>query len=519
MASPGLERVWGAWLDQALVDLKRLQLNRKLLSINSSVHSARDGCNKLRGENVGSLENVETFEALGPWDRETVDMTVSQSDFIEWLGGDASTERVCVDYGKSNDYPSSESTSAKFNHSLRLFSGNDYLGLSAHPSVRLAAARAALECGMGPRGAALICGYTYHHRRLESALAELKHTEECLLCPTGFAANMAVMTALSSVLKGTLSAKKGAFAIFSDSLNHASIIDGVRLAQKTGYAEVYQYRHSDMVHLEKLLLECKLQRKVVVTDSLFSMDGDFAPMTELASLRQKYNFLLVVDDAHGTLVCGENGGGVAEAFGVEHDVDIYVGTLSKAFGCHGGFIATSRKWKEWIQSRGRSFIFSTALPIPVVTAAYAAIVVARDEKWRQRVLWERVRQLSAGIGVDLVSPIAPIIIGSADEAVSASRELLQAGFHVLAIRPPTVPEGSSRLRITLSSSHTEADVGALLDALPSWIKERAKTRPSLSISSSCRWQPSVVTERLGLLEPSSSRGSKQYNTEAGSSRL
>ncbi|OAE21452.1 hypothetical protein AXG93_3506s1260 [Marchantia polymorpha subsp. ruderalis] len=484
MASPGFERVWGAWLDQALLDLGRLQLNRKLLSINSSVHSARDGCSKLRVENLGSLENVETFEALGPWDRETVDMTVSQSDFTEWLGGDSSTgQRVCVDFVKSNDSPSSESTSSKSNHSLRLFSGNDYLGLSAHPSVRLAAAR------------------------------------ECLLCPTGFAANMAVMTALSSVLKGTLSAKGGAFAIFSDSLNHASIIDGVRLAQKTGYAEVYQYRHSDMVHLEKLLLECKLQRKVVVTDSLFSMDGDFAPMTELASLRRKYNFLLVVDDAHGTLVCGENGGGVAEAFGVEHDVDIYVGTLSKAFGCHGGFIATSRKWKQWIQSRGRSFIFSTALPIPVVTAAYAAIVVAREEKWRQHVLWERVRQLSAGIGVDLVSPIAPIIIGSADEAVLASRELLQAGFHVLAIRPPTVPEGSSRLRITLSSSHTEADVAALLDALPSWIKERAKTRPSLSISSSCRWQPSVLTERLGLLEPFSSRGSKQYNREAGLSRL
>ncbi|KAL3677898.1 hypothetical protein R1sor_020854 [Riccia sorocarpa] len=483
--------VWERWLDQVLHHLEHLQLKRRLLSLNSSSAPARLPPAKILGD------SLEIFQSHGPWDRQTVEVLVSQTDFRDWLSDESHTgQRVGIEGDKSHHLPSPDVPSTSSVHKLCLFSGNDYLGLSGHPSVRAAAAKAALECGMGPRGAALICGYTDYHRRLELALAELKHTEDCLLCPTGFAANMAVMTALAGVPKGTLDPDVMAYAVFSDSLNHASIIDGVRLAQKNCQADVYQYRHADMVHLEKLLRECKLERKVVVTDSLFSMDGDFAPMKALADLRRKYNFLLIVDDAHGTLVCGENGGGVAEAFNVEHEVDIYVGTLSKAFGCHGGFIATSRKWKEWIQSRGRSFIFSTALPIPVVAAAYAAIGVARQEKWRQRVLWERVRQLSIGLGVDLVSPIAPIIIGTADEAVSASRELLKSGFHVFPIRPPTVPDGSSRLRITLSAAHTEADVQALMAALPHWIKERARSRPSVNIFSSCRWQPSALLERI-----------------------
>ncbi|KAL2630600.1 hypothetical protein R1flu_015286 [Riccia fluitans] len=486
-------QVWEGWLDQVLEDLENLQLNRKLLSLNSSSAPANHPQAKILGEKSLSQENIQTFRGLGPWDRETVEVLVSQADFQEWLSDKSHTgQRVRIEDVQSYQSRYPDVSSAKLLHKLCLFSGNDYLGLSGHPSVRAAAAKAAVECGMGPRGAALICGYTDYHRRLELALADLKHTEDCLLCPTGFAANMAVMTALAGIPKGTLPPVMRAYAVFSDSFNHASIIDGVRLAQKSGQVEVFQYKHSDMVHLEKLLQECKLERKVVVTDSLFSMDGDFAPMKALADLRRKYNFLLIVDDAHGTLVCGDDGGGVAEAFSVEREVDIYVGTLSKAFGCHGGFIATSRKWKQWIQSRGRSFIFSTALPIPVVAAAYAAISVAREEKWRQRILWERVRQLSVGLGVDLVSPIAPIIIGSADEAVSASRELLKSGFHVFAIRPPTVPDGSSRLRITLSAAHTEADLQALMAALPSWIKERARSRPSLNISSSCRWEPSAL---------------------------
>ncbi|XP_024012062.1 8-amino-7-oxononanoate synthase isoform X2 [Eutrema salsugineum] len=324
---------------------------------------------------------------------------------------------------------------------------------------------------MGPKGSALICGYTTYHRLLESSLAELKKKEDCLLCPTGFAANMAAMVAIGSV--ASLLAATGKplnnekVAIFSDALNHASIIDGIRLAERQGNVEVFVYRHCDMYHLNSLLSSCKMKRKVVVTDSLFSMDGDFAPMEELSQLRKKHGFLLVIDDAHGTFVCGENGGGVAEEFNCEADVDLCVGTLSKAAGCHGGFIACSKKWKQLIQSRGRSFIFSTAIPVPMAAAAYAAVVVARKEKWRRKAIWERVKEFKALSGVEISSPIISLIVGNQEKALQASRYLLKSGFHVMAIRPPTVPPNSCRLRVTLSAAHTTEDVKKLITALSS----------------------------------------------------
>ncbi|CAM6105089.1 unnamed protein product [Calypogeia fissa] len=492
-------QVWRRWLDHALVDLEHFQLGRHLLPLEYPAPVPIPAAGQLgtlsRPPGKTGDGDVRTFPGLGPWDRETVEIEVSMAEFEAWLcetpctGQQARGSGISLRQEGTLQVPDSAAS-----HKLLLFSGNDYLGLSAHPAVRTAAAKAALECGMGPRAAALVCGYTHHHRKLESTLAKLKHSEECLLCPTGFAANMAVMTALASTITGGITEKEGSFAIFSDALNHASIIDGVRLAQKTGRAQVNIYRHSDMNHLEQLLLQCKVERRVVVTDSLFSMDGDFAKMTELAALRKKYNFLLVVDDAHGTLVCGDNGGGVAEAFGVEKDIDICVGTLSKAIGCLGGFIATSRKLKKWIQSRGRSFIFSTALPIPVVAAAHAALLVAEAEKWRRLAVWERVQQLSKGLGVQFVSPIIPIVIGGADESVIASRELLKSGFHVFAIRPPTVKEGASRLRITVSAAHTKADVDALISALPLWIKEKGRSQPFLN-DAPLQWLPSCLKEK------------------------
>eukprot|EP00261_Vitis_vinifera_P036253 XP_019077496.1 PREDICTED: 8-amino-7-oxononanoate synthase isoform X2 [Vitis vinifera] len=322
---------------------------------------------------------------------------------------------------------------------------------------------------MGPRGSALVCGYTNYHRLLESCLADLKKKEDCLLCPTGFAANMALMVALGSV-SSLLSAdqkplKDERVAIFSDALNHASIIDGIRLAERQGSAEIFVYRHCDMPHLNELLSSCTLEKKVVVTDSLFSMDGDFAPMAELAKLRKKHGFLLVIDDAHGTFVCGKNGGGVAEEFNCESDVDICVGTLSKAAGCHGGFIACSKRWKQLILSRGRSFIFSTAMPVPVVAATLAAVIVAKKEKWRRVAIWNRVRDFRALTGIPIGSPIISLIVGSEERALQASRHLLKSGFHVTAIRPPTVPPNSCRLRVTLTSVHTTEDVKKLTVAL------------------------------------------------------
>ena len=214
---------------------------------------------------------------------------------------------------------------------VSVFASNDYLGLSSHKDVRAAAAWAALEHGCGPRSSALVCGYTDAHAALEAGLAQLKGTEDALLFPTGFAANLAVMGALAS---------SPSCAIFSDELNHASIVDGARLACKGAGAALHVYRHNDLDHLESLLEQSAAERKLIVSDSLFSMDGDVADVVGLATLRGRYGAMLCLDEAHATLVYGdEHGGGVAEAQGVDpSSVDLHVGTLSKAFGSHGGFV-------------------------------------------------------------------------------------------------------------------------------------------------------------------------------------
>ncbi|MFS7949445.1 putative 8-amino-7-oxononanoate synthase [Helianthus anomalus] len=247
---------------------------------------------------------------------------------------------------------------------------------------------------------------------------------DCLLCPTGFSANMAFMTVAGYV--GSLSAVnetdcQDGIAIFSDALNHASIIDGIRLAERQGCVQVFIYKHCDMNHLNELLLTCTMKKKVVVTDSLFSMDGDYAPMVQLSKLRKKHGFLLVVDDAHGTLVCGKNGGGVPEQFGCADDVDICIGTLSKAVGCHGGFIACSKRWKQLIQSRGRAFIFSTSTPVPIIAAAHAAVVVAKKETWRRKAIWNRVQEFRTLTGIPITSHIISLIVGGEEQALKASR--------------------------------------------------------------------------------------------------
>ncbi|KAL6905323.1 hypothetical protein ACP4OV_002924 [Aristida adscensionis] len=398
-----------------------------------------------------------TFPGPGPWDRAAVEIRLDRDTLHQWLaeGGE--------ECGREEE----------LDGNLILFSGNDYMGLSSHPAVRDAAVKAAQEYGMGPRGSALICGYTTYHKLVEESLAELKKKEDCLLCPTGFSANMAVMTALGSISSLLASGRKPAederIAIFSDELNHASIIDGIRLVERQQEAVVFVYKHCDMSHLDFLLSSCSIQKKVVVTDSLFSMDGDFAPFPELVKLRRKYGFLLVIDDAHGTLVCGENGGGVPELFQCENDIDIGVGTLSKAAGCQGGFIACSTRWKRLIQSRGRSFIFSTALPVPIVASVHAALYVSKKERWRRSVVWRHVQYFAYLTELDITSPIISIVVGSEEAALRAGRHLLRSGFHVTPIRPPTVPPNSCRLRITLSASHSSDDIKSLVDALTPWL--------------------------------------------------
>ena len=361
------------------------------------------------------------------------------------------------------------------------FAGNDYLGLAGHPEVRRAASAAAGRFGMGPRGSPLTCGHSTLHETLELELARLKKTEAAALFPSGFAANTGSLAALAG---------RPDASVFSDALNHASIVDGCRLAARGG-AEVSIYRHLDLAHLEELLEGCTRPLKLVVTDGVFSMDGVLADLRGLARLRKRHGFLLVVDEAHGTLVLGEGaGGGAAQVAGAEADVDLAVGTLSKAFGAQGGFVACSALLKRLLVSRARSYIFSTALPLPSVAAALAALRVARQEGDGLRARLARnvclLRELLGGRGgssteqalggraTSPIIPIIPIVVGSEEAALRASALLREQGFHVPAIRPPTVAPGTCRLRIALSAAHSEREVRALAAALLAALPAPAK---------------------------------------------
>ena len=338
--------------------------------------------------------------------------------------------------------------------SLVLFSSNDYLGLACHPDVTEAVAQAARQRGMGPRGSALVCGYSDLHEALEVELAALKAAESALLFPTGYAANIATLSALAD----------SDLAIFSDRLNHASIIDGCRLAAHAG-AEIQVYRHRDAAHLEEQLARCERPRRLIVTEGLFSMDGDLAPLSELVALKNRFGARLMVDDAHGTLVLGASGGGCAEAQGVESDVDIHVGTLSKAFGAQGGFVATNDMLRNWLLNSGRAFVYSTALPLPIVAAAREALAVRRREPQRVVRLQRRIASLSEALNQAAETPIVSLELGTDGAALGAAEELLAAGLYVPAIRPPTVPEGTARLRISVSAEHSRADVERLCRVL------------------------------------------------------
>ncbi|CAA0834552.1 biotin F [Striga hermonthica] len=466
--------LWDKWLEEALSKLESLKVLRSLRPIQLP---GRVAIQSTSGDSSRAYPHgqLPIFDGPTKGDRASVEVNISESTFRKWLHDvPSSGDDNDIIYQNLVAEDKAESTGGNL-RKLIVFSGNDYLGLSSHPMVSYAASKAAQEHGMGPRGSALICGYTNYHRLLESSLADLKRKEDCLLCPTGFSANMAFMTALGNVgflVTGGKPLQDDRVAIFSDELNHASIIDGIRLAERQGNAVAFVYKHCDMSHLDELLSTCQMKKRVVVTDSLFSMDGDFAPMTELAKLRKKHGFLFVIDDAHATFVCGKNGGGAAEIFNCENDVDICIGTLSKAAGCHGGFIACSKKWKLLIQSRGRSFIFSTSTPVPVAAAAHAAIVVAKEETWRRESIHKRIQDFRAFTGILVESHIISIVVGRENKALQASRHLLRLGFHVTAIRPPTVPPNSCRLRITLSAAHTRDDLRKLTDALAECVDVR-----------------------------------------------
>ncbi|XP_030937002.1 8-amino-7-oxononanoate synthase-like [Quercus lobata] len=472
---------WDNLVEEALAKLESL---KHLLPIRTIHLSNPNDQQQIRIENHETTQSsslsqqgkasFQVFNEIQPWDLCAVEVQVAEVAFQRLIHFLPSTGEETFSSDKVND--NEEETHLQQFKKLLLFCGNDYLGLTSHPTIKRAAVKAAQEHGMGPRGSALICGYTNYHRQLESSLADLQKKEDCLLCPTGFAANMALMVTIGSIASllavGRKPSEEERIAIFSDAQNHASIVDGIYLAERQQSVEVFVYRHCDMSHLNALLLKCKLKRKAVVTDSLFSMDGDFAPMVEIAKLRKKHQFLFVIDDAHGTLVCGKNGGGVTEEFNCEGDVDICIGSLSKATGCIGGFIACSKSWKQLIQSRGRSFIFSTTMPIPIAAAAHASVIVAKKETWRRREIWKRVQDFRALTGIPIKSPIISFIVGSEEKALQASRHLLTSGFYVSPVRPPAVPPNSCRLRVTLSAVHTTDDLKKLTTTLSQCIAFR-----------------------------------------------
>ncbi|WNG14730.1 8-amino-7-oxononanoate synthase [Cystobacter fuscus] len=338
------------------------------------------------------------------------------------------------------------------------FASNDYLGLAASPTVRAAAAAALEVHGVGSGASRLVVGDTSAHQRLEARLAAFERAEAVLLFNSGYAANV-----------GTLQALVGPEdAVFSDALNHASLIDGCRLSR----ARTVVYPHSDVEALERALASTPARRRLVVTDTVFSMDGDVAPLRDIVQVCQAHGAALLVDEAHATGVLGERGAGLCEALGLEGAVDVRMGTLSKSLGGLGAYIAASRPVVDFVLQRARPLVYSTALPAALCAAAEAAVdIVERDDSLRAR-LWRNIHRFSKGLrelgfAAEPRSAVFPVIVGEPERAVAASQALRSRGLLVKAIRPPTVPEGTSRLRFCLSAAHTEGQLDLALAALRS----------------------------------------------------
>ena len=348
-----------------------------------------------------------------------------------------------------------------------LLCSNNYLGLATHPKVIEAAQRATTRFGAGSGGSRLISGSMSCHQQLEDELAAFKGSERALLFNSGYAANCGILQGLLE--EGDL--------IFSDSLNHASIIDGCRLSK----ARTVVYPHGDVETLEALMTQEAPRRRgrwLIVTDGVFSMDGDLAPLPELVQLKKRYEALLMVDDAHGTGVLGTGGRGSGEHLGCLQDIDLHMGTLGKALGGAGAYLAGPAAAIELLVNRARSFIFSTSLPPGVPAAASAALKIVSGEeglRLRQRLVENRSRFVDrlrqGGLSVaEHPSPILPIITGAPEPTMTASERLLAEGYFVQGIRPPTVPAGSCRLRATLMAVHQQADLDAAAQAIVQAVK-------------------------------------------------
>lgn len=337
------------------------------------------------------------------------------------------------------------------------FCSNNYLGLANHPRLKDAAQRAIQSHGVGPGAVRTIAGTMDLHLELESRLAAFKGVEAAISFQSGFNANLAVIPAL--VDKEDV--------IFSDELNHASIIDGCRLSR----ARIVRYRHNNPGDLRRVVQETRAQgyrRALLVTDGVFSMDGDIAPLDQLALVAEEHNLMLMVDDAHGEGVLGRGGRGIVDHYGLHGRVDIEVGTMSKAFGVLGGYVAGRQPVADWLRQRGRPFLFSSAVTPADVAACIAAVDLLEESTAMVDRLWENGRYFKAGmkrLGFDTgvsETPITPVILGEAPLAQQFSKRLFQEGVFATAIGFPTVPRGKARIRVMISAAHTNHDLDQAL---------------------------------------------------------
>jgi glycine C-acetyltransferase len=336
------------------------------------------------------------------------------------------------------------------------FCANNYLGLANHPRLRQAAQAAIDEFGVGPGAVRTIAGTTSLHVALEERLAAFKHAEACITLQSGFTANLATIPALMGPED----------VIFSDELNHASIIDACRLSR----AAVVRYAHNDMADLQRRIAETKTyRRRLIVSDGVFSMDGDIAPLDKLCDIAEEHGILLMVDDAHGEGVLGRGGRGIVDHFGLHGRVHVEVGTLSKAFGVVGGLVAGRKPIIDWLRQRGRPFLFSSAMTAPDVAACIEAVNLLEESDELVQRLWqnaELMRRELRAMGYDTghsQTPIVPLMLGDAPLAQAFSRRLFEHGIFAMAISYPTVPMGKARIRVMNSAAHSQEDLEQALE--------------------------------------------------------
>jgi 8-amino-7-oxononanoate synthase len=349
-------------------------------------------------------------------------------------------------------------------HAYLAFCSNDYLGLAAHPALVEAACQGAAQYGVGAGASHLIIGHTAAHHQLETELAQFLQQDAALLFSTGYMANLGIVTALMG--RNDL--------VLADKLNHASLNDAALLSR----ARLVRYNHIDLDHLERLLARSSERKKLVVSDAVFSMDGDIAPLPELLALCERYDAYLLVDDAHGLGVLGAHGRGILEHFGVDSPRLIYMATLGKAAGVFGAFVAGHASLIQTLMQGARTYIYTTAMPPLLAVALSASLRLFREEGWRREHLRELQTELKHNLHTERwrllpsETPIQPLLVGGNKETVALSDALRSRGILVPAIRPPTVPKGQARLRISLSAAHSKDEVRMLAETLNALAAER-----------------------------------------------